>query len=164
MGPEPMTSTFLMSLFSGIRLASPLVLLSPHVVDETVEQKRGVVGAGARLRMELDREGIPVGVVDAFAGLVVRVDVSLFPALHRLGDHRVAVVLARDEGPGPFDVSAGLVDAPVTVFEFRGSGAGGDGRQLMSETDAEDRLHAEEFGDLHDLVLRPPGPRDRSTA
>ena len=110
--------------------------------------------------MELDRKGVPVRVVDAFAGLVVRVDVTLFAPLHGLGDDGVTVVLARDEGPGALDVPAGLVDAPVAVLELRGLRAGGDSRQLVSETDAEDRLHAEELGDLHDLVLgvrRVPG-------
>ena len=51
--------------------------------------------------------------------------------------HRIAVVLAGDEGAAAGKVGHRLVGAPVAVFQLGGLGAGGQGRQLVPQADAE---------------------------
>ena len=68
-GPEPMTSTRLMSVRFGI----PQLLL--HFVDELREQVVGVVRARRRLRMVLHRKDRLVDVAQPFDRAVVEIEV-----------------------------------------------------------------------------------------
>ena len=89
--------------------------------------------------MELDGKAVPFFVLDALAGAVVGVDLG--NAAHLGGQlvphHRVAVVLAGDEGAAAGKVGHGLVGAAVAVLQLGGLGAGGQGRQLVAQADAE---------------------------
>src|SRR5699024_794917 len=116
-GPEPMTRTFLISLFSGIAVNIPFYISEAsafvqmpdarqrrtgsvlvHHIEELVKQEGCIAGTTAGLRMELHGECGDVLIPDALAGLVVDVD-EVFLG-DRIVDARghdcVAVVLARD--------------------------------------------------------------------
>ena len=62
MGPEPMTSTFLIRGSLGIVDYS---FRGQHTADELVKQKFGVLGAAVGLGVELHGEAVPFQVVDA---------------------------------------------------------------------------------------------------
>src|SRR5699024_5044393 len=100
MGPEPMTMTFLMRGSLGMLLHSFHAVDAADVLQEAVEQELGIPRAAAGFGMELHGEAVPLQVFDAFAGLVVGVDMAdpAHAAGQRGAQHGVAVVLAGDEG------------------------------------------------------------------
>ena len=60
------------------------------------------------------------------------------------------MVLRGDIGPAGGKIPNGLISAPVAIFQLDGVSAKGQSCQLMSETDAEDRLSADQFSKLRD--------------
>ena len=83
-----------------------------------VEQERCVLGPGAGLWMELDRECPQVRIVDALAGAVVGVDEADLPHRQAGTVHGVAMILAGDVGADAVQVPDGLIDPPVAVFSL----------------------------------------------
>ena len=132
-----------------------------HHRNKPVEEPPGIQRAAAGLRVELNGEDGYVFIVDALARPVVAVDhAGLRRFRQSVGEHGVAVVLARDEDPARGCFQDGLIGAPVPVMKFFCFGTLAQGEQLVTQTDAEggDVICAElpELGDNADVVGRVP--------
>src|SRR4051812_8871426 len=107
-GPEPITSTRLISVRLGIRYAitkattkgtkdAKVRLPLLHRLDELPEQVVRIVGAGRRFRMVLHREDRLRGMPETFDGPVVQVEMRHGDVRRqRVGIHREAMVLRGD--------------------------------------------------------------------
>jgi hypothetical protein len=108
-----------------------------HGFDELDEEVVGVVGAGAGFGVVLDGEDGARSVAQSGDGAIVEVVVAdVEVGADGVGADGEAVVLA-----GDFDLfgeAAGLVEAPVTKFEFEGFGSEGEAEDLVAHADAED--------------------------
>ena len=101
--------------------------------------------------MELDGETLQVRIIHAFAAPVVGVLEGFLPdALQGIRHDRVAVVLGGDIGAAGVQVPDGLVAATVAVFQLDCVAAQGQGRQLVAQADAEDRLLPDELFQFRD--------------
>ena len=137
MGPEPMTSTFL--ILGSLGISAHLLFGCFDVVQEAVKQELRVLGAAVGFRVELDREAVPLLVLDALAGAVVGVHLCHLAHLggQLIAHDCIAVVLAGDEGAARLEVGDRLIGAAVAVLELHGLGTSGESGELVAEADAE---------------------------
>jgi hypothetical protein len=136
MGPLPRIMIFLRSVRLGMG-ASDFSFFDQ--LAESGEEVTAVERAGRGLGVVLDAEEGPVAVLEAFEGIVVEVPVGNFAGFGQgRGVDAEAVVLGGDfDAAGGF-VADGVVAAAVAELELVGSGAEGEGEELMAEADAEE--------------------------
>src|SRR5438132_964465 len=100
-----------------------------HLLHPRGEQRPAVVGARARLGVELRRAGPMPGQVERLDGAVVERDGSDLAALARLDGE--AVVLARDQHPPAGSVEDRVVRAAVPERELEGPEPGRERDELV---------------------------------
>src|SRR6266536_1583940 len=105
--------------------------------------------------MELHRPRVLERKVEPFDGSVVERDVGRFPRCRRRD--REAVVLARDEDASRRPFENWMVRAAVPERKLEGLVPGGEGEQLVAETDPEQRHAADQLAHDGDLVLEGLG-------
>ena len=99
--------------------------------------------------MELHCECVHLVVVDALAGIVIRVDKADFAdRLHRFVDNLVTVVLAGDVYPARLQIFDRLVGTAVTVFHLLGLAAHREREELMPQADTKYGKFAGKFFDI----------------
>mmetsp|Transcript_2843 Transcript_2843/g.11166 ORF Transcript_2843/g.11166 Transcript_2843/m.11166 type:complete len:585 (-) Transcript_2843:4-1758(-) len=119
--------------------AQEVALLALDHVQVVVEQKGGIHGAVAGLRVELHGQPWPGFVRDALVGAVIGVREKRCPAGGQGGFvHREAVVLRRDVAASRSQVDAGLVDATVAELHLVGGRTRSQGQKLVAKADGED--------------------------
>src|SRR6266545_1670883 len=107
------------------------------LLDPTGQERPGIVGAWARLGMELEGARAKLRQVEPLDGAVVERDVRRFPRVARSDGE--PVILAGDEHASAAAIEHGVVYSPVPELELEGAVPGREREQLMAEADPEDR-------------------------
>ena len=93
------------------------------------------------LRMELHAEVWADARANALVGSVVDVDEPWLPIRRKSGIlNRVPMILARDVTTPREQVLHGLIHAAMSVGQFVGIAAGGEGEDLVTQANPEDRF------------------------
>lgn len=109
-----------------------------HQSNEMVEQRRGIVRAGARLGVALEAEGRPVPVGDALQAAVEQRHMGwaqVFGQAFAIDGE--AVVLARDQHRAVIEIAHRMIGAMVAVGHLHAAGAAGEAEQLVAKANAE---------------------------
>lgn len=118
-----------------------------HHGDELIEEITAVMRTGRGFRVVLYGEGRAIFQPDAFDGFIIEVDmcdlrIGRIPDSYRINTE--AMVLCGDLANAGHQVFDGMVKSPVSVVHLERRYTIGKGKQLMSQTDAEQRFFQRE--------------------
>src|ERR1044072_2689425 len=119
-----------------------------HLLHPRLDEVPGVMWSRASLGGELNRAGALAGQLEALDGAVVKRGGRDFGTVAL---DREAVVLTRDEDAVRAQIEHRVVRAAVPERQLERLETGGEGEQLVPETDAETRYVANQPGDARRL-------------
>ena len=139
-GPEPMTSIFLISVLLGM-------VIFLHKRSELIEQIGTVLRAGRTFGMVLHAEHFGCLVPYALYRVIQQIDVrDLQPrVLKALFVYGIAVVLRGDLNFPCFQIFNRVISAAVAELQFICLGTAGQANHLVPQTDAEYWIFAPQF-------------------
>ena len=98
-GPEPITSTFLILGSFGISTAPFHAVDAADILQKAVKQELGILGAAVCFGVELHRKAVPLQVFNSLTGFIVGVHMADAAGTcgQSIAQNRIAVVLAGNE-------------------------------------------------------------------
>src|SRR5262245_37695634 len=152
-GPDPMISIFLMSVRFGI--AELFAAMFLHHVEKLFEQVVRVMRTRRRFRMVLNAERRNRAMLEAFAGVVVQVDMRDLDVvqIETFRVDREAVILRGDLHLFALDIKNRMITAVMSEFQLVGFAAQSQSENLMAQTNPEDRLLPQHVANALDRVL-----------